>query len=34
MRSRNGYAKSEKEDQTDVERRKIRKLAATLEAEG
>jgi len=28
------YAKSEKEDLTDAERREIRKLAVTLEAEG
>ena len=28
------YAKSEKEDLTDAERREIRKLVAALEAEG
>ena len=28
------YAKSEKEDLTDAERREIRKLVVTLEAEG
>ena len=28
------YAKSEKEDLTDAERREIRKLAVTLKAEG